>query len=381
VSIRRILRNKKFRKFVCCLASLTDFRQKGKIKHPLVGCLIIIILAQLSGCNYFRDFILFAKKNESKLKKFNILPHGIPSHDTLERVVQKVNKLELNISLVKLLFPSLKGRPIISIDGKCIRSTKNSSIKGTYQGMKDIVTMFMSESKLSLLSHNNSDKGNEMNVIPILLKQFHDSYPDVKPYITIDGIGITHEILTMLKEYGYDFVIVYKRSKDNIDEFSKILKDSLGEEIDIVKNSSRIEKRIFNLYSPEGTVGIEQWLPYITHIGKMSSKVENTLTNVITNNDYYYFVSDMTVKEFMNVRRHHWAIENSLHWILDNSFREDRMRIKKGSACENMNLLRKFVLNVIALTNLNTESVSAYRDSMKYDTPQELLYKIFKAIV
>ena len=78
--------------------------------------------------------------------------------------------------------------------------------------MKDIVTMFMGESKLSLLSSNNSDKGNEMNVISVLLKMFHESYPNVKPYITIDGIGITHEILTLLNEYEYDFVIAYKRN-------------------------------------------------------------------------------------------------------------------------------------------------------------------------
>lgn len=380
MSIRRILRNKKFRKFIHCLSLLTDQRQKGKIKHPLESCLTIIILAELSGCNYFREFILFGKKHELKLKKLNLLPNGLPSHDTLERVVQKVNKLELNKTLVKLLFPSLNGRPIISIDGKNIKATKDTSLKGTYQGMKDIVTLFMGESKLSLLSWNNSDKGNEMNVIPILLEMFHEFYPDVKPYISIDGIGITHEILTLLKQYQYDFVIVYKRSKDAINEFSKLLTESHEGTKDLSINSSRIETRIFNLYSPIGIVGIEQWLPYISYIGKMNSKVEYTLTGEITKSEYFYFVSDISVEEFKNVRRHHWAIENSLHWILDNSFKEDRMRIKKGSASENMNLLRKFVLNVLALTNCTHESVSASRDNLKYDTPQNLLYKIMTSL-
>ena len=380
MSIRRILRNKKFQRFIRCLKNLTDKRQKGKIKHPLESCLIIIILGELSGCNYFREFILFGKKHESKLRKLKLLPNGLPSHDTLERTVHKVDKLELNKSLVSLLFPSLKNRPIISIDGKCIRATRDSSIKGTFQGMKDIVTMFMSESKLSLLSWNNSDKGNEMNVIPVLLRMFHDSYPKVKPYITIDGIGITHEILTLLKEYEYDFVIAYKRSKTTMEELSKVLQDSLGEVKDKTPNSSRIETRIFNLYSPEGIVGIEQWLPYISHIGKMNSKVDYMMTGEITKSEYFYLTSDISVNEFRRVRRHHWAIENSLHWVLDNSFKEDRMRMKKGSASENMNLLRKFVLNVLALTNCTTESVSSYRDNMKYDTPQQLLSKIMASV-
>ena len=158
MSIRRILRNKKFQRFIRCLFKLTDKRQKGKIKHPLESCLIIIILAELSGCNCFREFVLFSKKHETKLKKLKLFPHGLPSHDTLERTMHKIDKLELNKSLVNLLFPSLKVRSIIFIDGKCIRATKDSSLKGTYQGMKDIVTMFMGESKLSLLSWNNSDK-------------------------------------------------------------------------------------------------------------------------------------------------------------------------------------------------------------------------------
>lgn len=381
MSIRRILRNKKFRRFIRCLSLLTDKRQKGKIKHPLESCLIIIILSELSGCNYFREFVLFGRKHESKLKKLKLLPNGLPSHDTLERIVHRVDKLELNKSLVNLLFPSLKNRPIISIDGKCIRATRDSSVKGSYGGMKDIVTMFMSESKLSLLSYNNSDKGNEINVIPVLLKMFRESYPNVKPYITIDGVAITREILGLLKEYEYDFAIVYKRSKETINELSKLLVDSLGEVKDKAFNSSRIETRTFNLYSPSGIVGIEQWLSYISYIGKMNSKVEYMITGEITNSEYYYFTSDITIDEFMKIRRHHWAIENSLHWVLDNSFREDRMRMKKDHASENMNLIRKFVLNVLALTNLNHESVSASRDNLKYDTPQQLLYKIIRSIV
>lgn len=380
MSIRRILRNKKFRRFIRCLSLLTDKRQKGKIKHPLESCLIIIILSELSGCNYFREFVLFGRKHESKLKKLKLLPNGLPSHDTLERIVHRVDKLELNKSLVNLLFPSLKNRPIISIDGKCIRATRDSSVKGSYGGMKDIVTMFMSESKLSLLSYNNSDKGNEINVIPVLLKMFRESYPNVKPYITIDGVAITREILGLLKEYEYDFAIVYKRSKETINELSKLLVDSLGEVKDKAFNSSRIETRTFNLYSPSGIVGIEQWLSYISYIGKMNSKVEYMITGEITNSEYYYFTSEITIDEFMKIRRHHWAIENSLHWVLDNSFREDRMRMKKDHASENMNLIRKFVLNVLALTNLNHESVSASRDNLKYDTPQQLLYKIIRSV-
>ena len=165
-----------------------------------------------------------------------------------------------------------------------------------------------------------------------------------------------------------------------MNELSKVLIDSLGVTKETISNSSRIETRIFNLYSPNDISGIEQWLAYISHIGKMNSKVVYTLTGEVTKSEYYYFTSNISIDVFKKIRRHHWAIENSLQWILDNSFKEDRMRIKKGSASENMNLLRKFVLNVLALTNCTNESVSASRDELKYDTPQQLLYKIIRSI-
>lgn len=375
MSIRRILRNKKFKKFLSRLSSLTDKRMKGKVKHPISSCLLIIILAELSGCNYFREFVAFANEHKNQLTKLGLLPNGVPSHDTLERIVHQVDRFELDELLLKTLFQQIDGRPIISIDGKNLRATKDSSLNGTYQGMKNILTAFLCDSKLSLLSESKGDKGNEMTTIPCLIDRIHEYFPNLKPIISIDAIGITNEILTKLNEYKYDFVICYKRSELTLKEIELSCD---GTEIisDLTKNSARIETRKFSLHSPENIVGIEQWVPHIEHIGRMDSIVENIKTNKKTENKSFYFTSEITVNEFMNVRRHHWAIENSLHYILDNSFKEDRLRIKKGSASENMNLLRKFVLNVIALTNFKNESVSAYRDSMKYFTARQLLYRI-----
>ena len=375
MSIRRILRNKKFKKFIGRLSSLTDKRMKGKVKHPISSCLLIIILAELSGCNYFREFVTFANKHKNQLTKLGLLPNGVPSHDTLERIVQQVDRFELDELLLKTLFPQINGRPIISIDGKNLRATKDSSFEGSYQGMKDILTAFLCDSKLSLLSESKGDKGSETATIPCLIRRIHEYFPELNPYISIDGIGITKEILTLLNEYEYDFVICFKRNENIMKEIN-LFCDGGKTVSDITTNSCRIETRKFSLYSPEEIVGIEQWLSYISYIGRMDSVVENTKTNKRTENKLFYFTSDISLDEFMNVRRHHWAIENSLHYVLDNSFKEDRLRMKKGSACENMNLLRKFVLNVIALTNFNTESVSAYRDSMKYFTARQLLYRI-----
>ena len=46
--------------------------------------------------------------------------------------------------------------------------------------------------------------------------------------------------------------------------------------------------------------------------------------------------------------RRHWSIENSLHWVLDVTFREDDSRVRHRTAARNLALLRKIALNLVA---------------------------------
>lgn len=44
--------------------------------------------------------------------------------------------------------------------------------------------------------------------------------------------------------------------------------------------------------------------------------------------------------------RSHWAIENSLHWVLDVTFGEDAARNRKDNGPENLAILRRLTLNM-----------------------------------
>jgi predicted transposase YbfD/YdcC len=45
--------------------------------------------------------------------------------------------------------------------------------------------------------------------------------------------------------------------------------------------------------------------------------------------------------------RAHWGIENSLHWVLDMAFDEDRSRVRAGHAAETLAIIRRFALNLL----------------------------------
>ena len=100
INSKRMIKSHRFKRFCESLEKLYDSRVKGKIKHKLSDCLIIIILASLSGCNIFREQLSFAKRYENKLKGILNLNNGIPSHDTLERIIHKIRHSELENVLI-----------------------------------------------------------------------------------------------------------------------------------------------------------------------------------------------------------------------------------------------------------------------------------------
>ena len=59
------------------------------------------------------------------------------------------------------------------------------------------------------------------------------------------------------------------------------------------------------------------------------------------------FVKVMSAKAYGKALRHHWRIENNLHWQLDVSFAEDANRVTKRNGVENLALLRRIALMML----------------------------------
>ena len=71
--------------------------------------------------------------------------------------------------------------------------------------------------------------------------------------------------------------------------------------------------------------------------------------NGVEMGEVQYYISSLkrNVKTFAKAVRGHWGIENSCHWVLDMTFREDENRIRDRSLTENMAWLRRFALGLL----------------------------------
>lgn len=387
MSIKRILKTKRCKKFLSYLKEVEDSRQKGKIKHKQYCILFIIVLAMLAGCNKFKEYYAFACKHKNRLVKLVELDNGIPSHDTMERTIHRINSIEFNTLIIKFISEYIPDKYIhICIDGKFVKATKEG-INST--DAIDIVSAYVAGVKLSIYSaqtKTNTNTKNEIGVIKKVLKELHSIIPDRRMVITIDAIAAVNPILSMIVSYGWDYIVCIKShgNKKNwgmyeriVDEFRTY--DNLPAYVTKCSLNGRKETRKYYTINDVSNIeGIKKW-DTIKAIGKVESKiVYNKTGEVIEASRYFLLSRKFTNKLFGDFQREHWQIESS-NYILDNSFNEDRMRMKKGSSTLNLNLLRKFVMNVINLhlTNVRYASITSFRDQCKLlASPQELLYII-----
>lgn len=112
------------------------------------------------------------------------------------------------------------------------------------------------------------------------------------------------------------------------------------------RNKNRIETREAKVY--DNLSGITDWenLNSIIHVKR---KVKFMNKDIQREEDAYFISSlppNTPARQFNEGIRSHWAIENSLHYIKDKTFNEDKSGIRAGSAPENRSILLNIVLNI-----------------------------------
>jgi predicted transposase YbfD/YdcC len=332
-------------------SSLSDPRILLKTHHKLIDVVVITLCAVVAGADDWVEIADFGKEKEQWLKNFLELPKGIPSHDTFGRVFSLINPEEFGqcfVNWIRSAF-SKEDSEVIAIDGKTARRSHD---RANGKSPIHMVSAWAVRNRLILGQVKTEDKSNEITAIPELLKTL-----DLKGcVVTIDAMGCQKEIAKQIVDQGGDYVFSHKGNQGNLHKEVELLyedgkkedyKDLAHETFtDVDGDHGRVETRRTTVIADVDWFEEKAKWKNLTTFGMVESTRE--IGDQITQETRYFISSlPLDAKRFAEVVRDHWAVENSLHWCLDISFREDDSRVRIGHAPENLAILRRFALSLI----------------------------------
>jgi len=349
---------------------LDDPRSTVNQRHPLVSVIVIALMAVLAGAGGPTAIAKWALLKQELLLKFLPLPGGIPRKDVFRRVLMGLKPDTFQACFASWL-QSLRAtaeaasgieQPVLAVDGKTLRRSHNRR-----QGLGALhsVSVWASDFGLTLGQVATDEKSNEITAIPELLKLI-----DIRgAIITIDAMGTQRSIAKQIIDGGADYVLALKGNQGHLhravvnyvdqqieNDFADV---AARRNVTVEKGHGRAERRIsIQMPAPKTLPGFGRW-PGLTTIGLVVLLCQRDGRET---SEMRYFISSLApgVKRFARAVRSHWSIENSCHWSLDMTYREDESRIRDVHLRENFAWLNRFTLSLLK-QHPSTDSIAMKR--------------------
>jgi predicted transposase YbfD/YdcC len=332
------------------LGEIPDPRRGNAQRHQLLDILTIALVASVCGAESCVDFAEFAEDREPLLREFLRLENGLPSHDTFSRVFRLLDPEAFGRAFEAFLDDlGADGTGVLAIDGKTLR---RSFDRAAGRSALHVVTAFGAGARVAIGQRAVADGENEILAARALLTT-----------LALDGLLVTGDAMhaqtetaALVLERGGDYLFALKDNRPAVlAEVAGFFADP-PEALPVFETADadhgRIEVRrhwvshnVAWLFSDRRYAG-ELKLPGLATIARVEA--ERTVDGR-TSRSVRHYVSSATLspERFARAVRAHWAIENSLHWILDVTFDEDRARNRSDNGPENLAILRRITLNIL----------------------------------
>jgi len=327
--------------------SLPDPRDDRNRRHLLVDVIAIAVCGVIVGCEGPTAIVRWAKAKEDWLGRLLELPNGIPSKDCLSRVLSALKPEAFQECFQRWIAACLIGdtdgsHRTIAIDGKTMRRSHN---RANGLGPLHLVSAWISEQGIALGQIATEEKSNEITAIPELIDQIDNA------------MGCQKAIAKKIKNGGGDYVLAVKDNQPKLHQairkfFAETYEDDLAQasrrRIEThEKGHGRIDDRYYCLAKLPDDFGFKKQWPSVKAIG-MAVRITETADGSKTEDVRYFIASSyLSGKRFAQSVRGHWAIENSLHWVLDVTFNEDQSRARERHLADNLSWLRRFAISLL----------------------------------
>ena len=376
--------------FVTITKKLDDKRVQYKVKHNMSDIVIITLLGILANANNWIEIHCFAVSHEKWLKTFLELPSGIPSHDTIQRVISIINPSTLYTSTVKYLMnlidnlakPS-NNKDVKSMDGKTINGSSRSELTTDKIFPTNVMSIYSHDYGMSIIQDFIGEKSNEIPMGPELIKQLNLS----SSIITADALNTQKETVKAIVKAKGDYVLALKANQGTIyQEVSEYFHDNdLLKETEYYSETEKshskfIKREYYMINNINWITNYKEW-KNLNSIGYEKKTIEFINNDKKIIEERFFIISfENDIKMFADAVRKHWGVENNLHAPLDIVFREDDNTTLEKNGAKNLSILKRIALNIIKIVQcFYNISLKLIRYKISMNTEEEL-EKIFKII-
>jgi len=336
--------------FLSHFRDLPDRRQAGKVIYPLDEVLLLCLLAVLAGAETFVDIARFGEKKLELLRRFRPFRDGTPSHDHLGDLFATLDAEAFQRCFVAWV-GALTGAPaeVIAIDGK---TSRRSYQKTGAKAAIHMVSAFAARQRLVLGQVKVADKSNEIVAIPKLLEMLAIE----GAIVTIDAIGCQRDIAQKILDKKADYVLALKGNQGTLcedveffvaEQRANQFKDTkISRDETIDGDHGRIETRTTTVIHDVAWLQERHDWPGLKAVIIVDSTRE--IAGKIERETRFYITSLVLLASLLGpIVRSPWAIENSLHWVMDMIFRDDECRVRTDHAPANFTTLKHMAHNLI----------------------------------
>jgi predicted transposase YbfD/YdcC len=336
--------------FLHYFKGLPDNRQPGKVIYPLNEVLLLSLLAVLAGAESFTDIARFGEKKLVLLRRFLPFADGAPPHDRLGEIFAALDAPAFQRCFADWV-AALTKTPVevIAIDGKTMRGTNG---KKDSKAAIHMVSAFAARQRLVLAQVKVDAKSNEIVAIPALL----DLMAIEGAVITIDAMGCQRDIAEKIIAKKADYILALKGNQGTLhedvevfanDQKTRGFKDAtVSTHKTVDADHGRIETRNYTLIHDADWLQERHNWPGLKGILMVESQREYS-DKVERETRFYITSSSLEAQTLGPMIRSHWSIENSLHWVMDMTFRDDECRIRTEHAPANFTTLRHMAHNIV----------------------------------
>ena len=375
---------------------IPDFRDESYVKHKLSDIVMLTLFAVLSNANEWSEIEAFGIKKENWLRNYLKLENGIPSDDTIRIVISNIDSryfyeivieffMEIVTNLTRLANATTTQEPdIISIDGKtsCGSKRNDTDIMGT----KALHTLnaYSNDYGMCIGQVFVDEKSNEIPAAKDLLKII-----DIKgTIVTWDALNTQKSTVEAVIKNKGDYVGALKGNQGNLyddvkdyfddKELQKIKKEKENYVVTKEKEHSAIVTREYFLTTNIKWLSVKKDWKGLKSIG-VEKKIIEKKNGQIINEDRYFICSIESVETFAKAVRGHWGVENSLHWHLDFTFKDDKNTTMRNNGAKNLQIVKKIALSILRTVQTFYKvslKMIRYRLSLDFDNEISTIFKL-----